>query len=61
MIILYQGDFKEHIQKWVRTSKELSVVIHTVRHNYIISYCYNEGSNNNMFRPYMWGHLQVVK
>ena len=40
-------------------SKELSVVIHTVKHNYICLCYYNEGSNNDMFRPYMWAIFRL--
>ena len=40
--------------RWVLyNSKELSVLIHTVKQLYYLCY-YNEGSNNDMFRPYMW-------
>jgi len=40
-------------------SKELSVVIRIVKHNYICPYYYNEGSNNDMFRPYMWAIFRL--
>jgi len=41
-------------------SKELSVVIHTVKHNYICLCYYNESSNNNMFQPYMWAIFRLL-
>ena len=45
---IFSGDNVEN------SSKKLSVVIHTVKHNYTCLYYYNEGSDNDMFRPYMW-------
>jgi len=47
-----------HAERSDIESKELSIVIHTVKHNYICLSYYNEGSNN-MFRSYMWAIFRL--
>ena len=49
----YDSDVR-HPRCVLYNSKELSAVMHILKHNYICLYYYNEGSNNDMFRPYMW-------
>jgi len=44
---------------YIYNSKELSVVIRIVKHKYICLFYYNEGSNNDMFRPYMWAIFRL--
>jgi len=38
----------------VYDGKELSVEYTQSTQLYYLYYCYNEGSNNDMFRPHMW-------
>jgi len=48
-----------YIYTHIYNGKELSVVTHSQTQLYYLYYCYNDGSNNDMFRPYMWAIFRL--